>query len=59
VSTFDLATGKITPRREGLRTPTSLDVIEDFAWVSEGQLSHIFDNTQPDLPFYVVRVSLK
>ena len=58
VSTLDLATGKITSRHEGLRTPTSLDVIDHFAWVSEGQLSHIFDQTPPELPFYVVRVSL-
>ena len=58
VSSIDLATGKITSLKEDLRTPTSLDVIGDEAWVSEGQLSHIFDQTMPELPFYVVRVAL-
>ena len=58
VSTLDLSTGKLTARKEGLRTPTSLDVIDGRAWVSEGQLSHLFDQTQPELPFFVVRVEL-
>jgi sugar lactone lactonase YvrE len=45
--------------RDGLRDPTSLDVAGDAAWVSEGQLSHIFDGTAPELPFTVVRVPLE
>jgi hypothetical protein len=43
---------------DGLRQPTSLDVIDDSAWVSEGQLRHLFDMTPPELPFVVVRVAI-
>jgi sugar lactone lactonase YvrE len=45
--------------REGLRGPTSLDVAGGAAWVSEGQLSHLFDMTAPELPFTIVRVPLE
>jgi sugar lactone lactonase YvrE len=49
----------LAPLRDGLRDPTSLDVAGRSAWVSEGQLSHIFDGTAPELPFTVVRVALE
>ena len=57
---IDLAAQPIaaTTLRDGLRDPTSLDVADGNAWVSEGQLSHIFDMTAPALPFTVVRVPL-
>jgi sugar lactone lactonase YvrE len=58
VTTIELATGALRVVHEGLRTPTSLDVIGDRAWVAEGQLGHIFDGTPPELPFFVVRVQL-
>jgi hypothetical protein len=44
--------------KEGLRDPTSLDLIDGSAWVSEGQLRHLFDMAAPGLPFEVVRVPL-
>lgn len=58
VSRIDLTTGAVDILKEGLREPTSLDLIDGTAWVSEGQLSHIFDMTAPGLPFEVVRVKL-
>lgn len=58
VSRIDLATGAIDLLKEGLRDPTSLDLIEDAAWVSEGQLRHIFDMSAPAVPFEVIRVPL-
>jgi sugar lactone lactonase YvrE len=58
VSRIDLATGAIDILTEGLREPTSLDLIDDAAWVAEGQLRHLFDMTPPALPFEVVRVHL-
>jgi len=58
VSTIDLATGAVDVLAIGLRQPTSLDVIDDAAWVSEGQLRHLFDTTPPELPFVVVRVAI-
>ena len=50
--------GAIETLADGIRTPTSLDVIDDRAWVAEGQLTHLFDQTPPELPFYVIRVAL-
>jgi hypothetical protein len=60
VSSIDLTTGVIATLATGLVDPTSLDVIDGAAWVSEGQLHHLFDAppTAPDLPFLVVRVPL-
>jgi sugar lactone lactonase YvrE len=58
VSSIDLRSGAIKTLTTGLREPTSLDVIDDVAWVSEGQLHHLFDMTAPELPFFVVRVPL-
>ena len=58
VSRIDLASGAVTILKEGLREPTSLDLIEGAAWVAEGQLRHLFDMTAPGLPFEVVRVPL-
>jgi len=58
VSRLDLSTGTIDTLMEGLREPTSLDLIDGEAWVSEGQLRHLFDMTSPILPFEVVRVLL-
>jgi sugar lactone lactonase YvrE len=48
----------LTALRTGLLEPTSLDLVDGAAWVSEGQLSHIFDMTAPELPFNIVRVPL-
>jgi sugar lactone lactonase YvrE len=56
---LDAAPIALTTLRDGLRDPTSLDVAGDTAWVSEGQLSHIFDMTAPELPFTVVRVAVE
>lgn len=58
---LDLAAQPITltTLRDGLRDPSSLDVADGNAWVSEGQLSHVFDMTQPELPFTVVRVAVE
>jgi sugar lactone lactonase YvrE len=58
VSRIDLATGSIDILKDGLRDPTSLDVIGSAAWVAEGQLRHLFDMSAPGLPFEVVRVAL-
>lgn len=58
VSQIDLTTGSIDILMEGLRDPTSLDLIEGAAWVAEGQLRHLFDMTPPGLPFEIVRVAL-
>jgi hypothetical protein len=58
VSRIDLATGAVDILTEGLREPTSLDLIDGAAWVAEGQLRHLFDMTPPALPFEVVRVPL-
>jgi hypothetical protein len=58
VSRIDLETGAVTILKDGLRDPTSLDLVEDAAWVAEGQLRHIFDMSAPGLPFEVVRVEL-
>jgi sugar lactone lactonase YvrE len=58
VSRIDLTTGAVDILKDGLRDPTSLDLIDGTAWVSEGQLSHLFDMTAPGLPFEVVRVQL-
>ncbi len=58
VSRVDLSTGAIDILQDGLRDPTSLDLIEDAAWIAEGQLRHLFDMTAPAVPFEVVRVGL-
>jgi sugar lactone lactonase YvrE len=58
VSAIDLASGAIDVLATDLREPTSLDLLDNVAWVSEGQLHHIFDMTAPGLPFQVVRVPL-
>jgi len=58
VSRIDLTTGAVDILKDGLRDPTSLDLIDGTAWVSEGQLSHLFDMTAPGLPFEAVRVQL-
>jgi sugar lactone lactonase YvrE len=58
VSLIAPKTGKVTVIEEGLRTPTSLDTIDGRVWVAEGQLSHLFDMTAPELPFFVIRADL-
>jgi len=58
VSLVESDTGKITMFKAGFRTPTSLDVIDGRVWVAEGQLSHLFDMTAPELPFFVIRADL-
>lgn len=52
--------GTVTMLQEGLKDPTSVEMAEGSAWVSESQLSHITGNPPPPLtlPFYVRRVSL-
>lgn len=45
--------------RDGLNEPTALARIGDTVWVSEGQLSHLFDVKEkgpPSLPFRIVPV---
>lgn len=47
--------------KDGLKEPTSFAKIGDTAWVSEGQLSHLFDpktNGPPKLPFEIVPVNV-
>jgi sugar lactone lactonase YvrE len=58
LAAIDLASGALTGLGGGLRSPTSLDLIDGRAWVAEGQLTHIFDGTSPELPFQVHRVLL-
>jgi glucose/arabinose dehydrogenase/sugar lactone lactonase YvrE/mono/diheme cytochrome c family protein len=52
----------VTTLREGLDEPTSVAVVGQTAWVSEGQLSYLFDRAkrgqQPNLPFHLQAVSL-
>ncbi|HEU5059249.1 MAG TPA: hypothetical protein VFU21_22105 [Kofleriaceae bacterium] len=38
--------------------PTTLAISGDSAWVVEGQVSDLIEQTQPDVPFRVVRVPL-
>jgi hypothetical protein len=58
VSAIDLATGAIDVLAEGLRDPTSLDLVDGEAWVSEGQLRHLFDMSAPELPFQVLQIQI-
>jgi hypothetical protein len=58
VSAIDLATGAIDVLGEGLRDPTSLDLVGGEAWVAEGQLRHLFDMTPPSLPFQVLQIQI-
>lgn len=58
VSSVDLATGAITILGDGLREPTSLDLVDGEAWVAEGQLHHLFDMTPPELPFQILRIQI-
>ncbi|QSQ26020.1 hypothetical protein JY651_14305 [Pyxidicoccus parkwayensis] len=53
--------GTVTKLVEGLADPTSVELAEGSAWVSESQLSHVTggSNAPPlTLPFHVRRVSL-
>ncbi|MCP3142383.1 SMP-30/gluconolactonase/LRE family protein [Pyxidicoccus xibeiensis] len=52
--------GAVTKLQEGLKDPTSVELAEGSAWVSESQLSHLTSPTPPplELPFRVRRVSL-
>lgn len=58
LTSVDLETGQLTTLAAGLREPTSLELWRDQAWISEGQLSHLINQTAAELPFTVVRVSL-
>lgn len=59
VSRIFLGSGEVDILQDGLRDPTSLDVINgESAWIAEGQLRHLFDNSAPALPFEVIKVSL-
>jgi sugar lactone lactonase YvrE len=59
VSAVELTSGAVTVLRHGLREPTSLDVIDGSAWVAEGQLSHLFTMSAPELPFQAHRVTIR
>jgi streptogramin lyase len=52
----------VTPIHDGFATPTSVARIGTTAWVSEGQLSFLFDpskrNLSPSLPFRIYAVTL-
>jgi sugar lactone lactonase YvrE len=52
--------GTVTKLLEGLKDPTSVELAEGSAWVSESQLTHLTSANPPPLtlPFYVRRVSL-
>lgn len=58
VVAVDLPSGRLRALRDGLRAPTSLGLIGDYAWVAEGQVSHLVAGTAPALPFYAYRVEL-
>jgi sugar lactone lactonase YvrE len=58
LTSLELKSGTLTTLATGLREPTSLDLWGDHAWVSEGQLSHLINQTAAELPFTVVRVAL-
>ena len=53
----------VTPIHDGFVTPTSVARIGTTAWVSEGQLSFLFDpskrNLSPSLPFRIYAVPLR
>jgi len=47
---------------EGFSVPTAVTMVGKTAWVTEGQLSHLFDpakNGPPRLPFYIKAVPLR
>ena len=48
--------------QDGFVTPTGVAVVGNSAWVSEGQLSYVFDPAKkgrtPNLPFHIYSVSL-
>lgn len=48
--------------KDGYAIPTGVAVVGQIAWVSEGQLSYVFDpakkNQTPNLPFHIYSVSL-
>jgi hypothetical protein len=48
--------------KDGFLTPTGITVVGHTAWISEGQLSYIFDPLQkiqkPNLPFHIYSVDL-
>ncbi|HZI12760.1 MAG TPA: hypothetical protein VE153_20430 [Myxococcus sp.] len=52
--------GTVTRLQQGLKDPTSVELAEGSAWVSESQLSHLTGNPPPPLvpPFRLVRVPL-
>jgi hypothetical protein len=50
----DSATAQVI--RSGFKGPTSVVKSGSSFWVTEGQLSHLLDNTPPVLPFLVKRV---
>jgi hypothetical protein len=57
VSRIFLESGEVDILQEGLRDPMSLDLIDgEAAWIAEGQLRHLFDNSAPALPFEVIKV---
>jgi hypothetical protein len=47
---------------EGFAVPTVVAIVGKTAWVSEGQLSYLFDaskkDTSPNLPFHIFPVAL-
>ena len=49
--------------KDGYAVPTGVAVVGHTAWVSEGQLSYVFDPAKkgqtPDLPFHIYSVPLR
>ena len=64
LSSFTVQGDKVTVQtlKDGFVTPTGVAVVGNTAWVSEGQLSYVFDpskkNQKPALPFHIYSVSL-
>jgi hypothetical protein len=49
--------------KDGYAVPTGVAVVGHTAWVSEGQLSYVFDPAKkgqtPNLPFHIYSVPLR
>jgi hypothetical protein len=55
-------TATVETIKDGYAIPTGVALVGNTAWVTEGQLSYIFDPTKkgqaPNLPFHVYSVAL-
>jgi streptogramin lyase len=64
LSSFTVRGDKVTVEtlKDGFATPTGVAVVGKTAWVSEGQLSYVFDpsrkDQKPNLPFHIYSVDL-